>query len=103
MKSILFNFISLIILLQSSLKIAAVGEIQVANDCAVLYEILQEFNAGPKDLYFDKNVKGSCCDDKIVVCDPHRGVKRIAELYAIFFSSIYTYILKINILFNILY
>jgi len=102
MKSILFNFISLIILLQSSLKIAAVGEIQVANDCAVLYEILQEFNAGPKDLDFDKNVKGSCCDDKIVVCDPHRGVKRIAELklrergYNGFLSDKFTKLVYLN-------
>jgi len=102
MKSILFNFISLIILLQSSLKIAAVGKIEPANDCEVLYDILKEFNAGENDLRFNPKDIGSCCDDRIVVCDPHRGIKRIAELklrergYTGFLSDKFTKLVYLN-------
>ncbi|ORX80941.1 L domain-like protein [Anaeromyces robustus] len=49
------------------------------NDCKLLEDIFTQWNRN--DLVtWDSSIDGSCCDMTSIVCDPHHGYYRIAEL-----------------------
>jgi len=75
MKSLIFNFISVIILFK-----AVASQAATPNDCQILADLYREWNR--PDLITWNNVDGSCCDKEYqnIACDPHQGVYRIAEL-----------------------
>jgi len=82
MKNIAFNFVSLILLLQTFFTFVACEDSQTQDDCKILFEIIKELNGDPYKINsnWNVNVLGGCCDEISIVCDPHFGVKRIAEL-----------------------
>jgi len=52
---------------------------EVPNDCKLLAEILTQWNR-PDLVTWNTSIDGDCCDMTNIVCDPHHGYYRIAEL-----------------------
>jgi len=73
MKSIIFNLITF-----ASLFFVSAQNQSYADDCAVLKRLYQAWQQPTLATWPDEI--GACCDDVSIVCDPHHGEKRIAEL-----------------------
>jgi hypothetical protein len=81
MKSIFFKLISTVSILKSTISFVSAqnqDDPYYANDCAVLKTLYQNWNQAAQVTWNDEI--GSCCDEKNIVCDPHHGYSRIAEL-----------------------